>query len=265
MLCVLFFVGKRSQKRRRSAAENGRPCRSLPAFLAPGGGGGDGGCMRACAGLVQPALSPGYSGREARRRNGVRAANASLSHRFDVRSRPASTREARRQLGFTGDTRAASNKGGGANIFGLLLAYRASAGVQPNLSCAFVRTIREDGRLTKAFTFCLCADGHFLGRYCSCGSMARGFVASPDRHGTAREACRRACAEICRRLAGPARVCALASQKHQDKAREPSHWSDCTEWSNGLDAFRPRAYPKQAAQHVLKAKGAHANAPERHP
>jgi hypothetical protein len=160
-----FFVGKRSQKRRRSTAENGRPCRSLPAFLAPGGGGGDGECMRACAGLVQPALSPGYSGREARRRNRVRAANASLSHRFDVRSRPASTREARRQLGFTGDPRAASNRGASTSIFDSSLAYRASADVQPNLSSAFVRTIREDARLTKAITFCLCAVGHFLGRY----------------------------------------------------------------------------------------------------
>ena len=50
-----------------------------------------------------------------------------------------------------------------------------------------------------------------------------------DRHGTAREACRRACAEICRRLAGPARVWWHHAQKDQDQSREPSYWSDCTE------------------------------------
>lgn len=248
--------------RRFAVSACARAHRSLPAFLAPGGGGGDGGCMRACAGLVQPALSPGYSGREARRRNRVRAANASLSHRFDVRSRPASTREARRQLGFTGDARAASNKGGGANIFGLLLAYRASAGVQPNLSCAFVRTIREDGRLTEAIAFCLCAVGHFLGRYCSCEAAGSTRVwGLADRHGNAQEACRRACSEICRRLAGPARVCAHAQQKDQDQSREPSYWSDCTEWSNGLDASDRATLPKCKKHSVCQSLGAYANAP----
>ena len=39
-----------------------------------------------------------------------------------------------------------------------------------------------------------------------------------NRHGTAREACRRACAEICRRLAGPARVCAQYSQRTKTRA-----------------------------------------------
>ena len=29
-------------------------------------------------------------------------------------------------------------------------------------------------------------------------------------------------------------------QKDQSQSREPSYWSDCTEWSNGLDAFRSR-------------------------
>ena len=43
----------------------------------------------------------------------------------------------------------------------------------------------------------------------------------------------------------PARVCARCSQTDQDQPHEPSYWSDCTEWSNGLDAFRPRDLAKK--------------------
>ena len=57
-----------------------------------------------------------------------------------------------------------------------------------------------------------------------------------------------------------ARVLAHAMQKKdQDESRKPSYWSDCTEWSNGLDALRTRDPAK--AQRVPKAWGAYANAP----
>ena len=65
-----------------------------------------------------------------------------------------------------------------------------------------------------------------------------------NRHETARDACQRACSEICRRLVGPARVCAPSSQNDQDQSRKPSYWSDCTPWGNGLDAFRRATQPK---------------------
>ena len=77
-----------------------------------------------------------------------------------------------------------------------------------------------------------------------------------DRHRNAREACRRACSEICRRLGGPARVCApYTARMDQDQNREPSYWSDCTEWSNGLDAFRPRDPAKKPSPACAKALG----------
>ena len=69
--------------------------------------------MRACAGLVQPALSPGYS--FGAPRPGV-LPMPPFSHRFDVRSRPASTREARRQLGFTGLPERRQTKGASTSI-----------------------------------------------------------------------------------------------------------------------------------------------------
>ena len=83
-----------------------------------------------------------------------------------------------------------------------------------------------------------------LSKQSKAATMAR-VPADPARN--AREACRRACSEIYRRLAGPARVCGHASHKDQDKGREPSCWSDCTEWSNGLDASRPRRKKRRPA------------------
>ena len=54
---------------------------------------------------------------------------------------------------------------------------------------------------------------------------------------------------------GSARVLALQKQKDQDETRKPSYWSDCTEWSNGLDAFRSHDPSQKAkAQRVLKPR-----------
>ena len=53
----------------------------------------------------------------------------------------------------------------------------------------------------------------------TCSTKARRLPRAADRDGNAREACRRACSEICRRLPGPARVCAHASKKDQAESR----------------------------------------------
>ena len=122
----------------------------------------------------------------------------------------------------------------------LLLAYRASVGVQRNLSCAFVRTIREGGRLTEAIAFCLCADGHFYGRLLielRLGSRRRSL------RGSTRNRSRGVPGSVLRDMQASVwssaglRTC---KQNDQDQSREPSYWSDCTEWSNRLDAFRSR-------------------------
>ena len=85
------------------------------------------------------------------------------------------------------------------------------------------------------------------------------------RDGTAREACRRACVEISRRLYVQRGFVHDAAKRTKAKSREPSYWSGCTEWSNGLDAFRSRDPAKKPKpQRVPKAWGAYANAP-RHP
>ena len=100
---------------------------------------------------------------------------------------------------------------------------------------------------------CLVRGWVLLGRLLSCDARSGSTIFGT--HGSTRERSRGVPQSLLGRMQAcgrSARVLAHLQAKGQDESHEPSYWSDCTEWSNGLDASRSRGPAKMPSPACAK-------------
>ena len=105
---------------------------------------------------------------------------------------------------------------------------------------------------------CLVRGWVLLGRLLSCDAKSGSTIFGT--HGSTRKRSRGVPESVLRDMQASgwssAGLCACKA-KDQDESRKPSYWSDCTEWSNGLDASRPRDPAKMPSPACAKGQGAY--------